>query len=348
MAKKTKKQKRRKNQVAKTTRRRVKKGGTRPEGIPEPVFPTVKQLLRNIGEWRKISCLKYKNGSVMVVEDSEDRNEIASCDLIKFHETILENVLYQYIIFRDPEAGKLQIALTPFHTPEIGTKHMCLLLGIDEDALVIVSGELFRRGNVVSYSCVSSLFFMHMLKLLYPTISYREKSKVNPRKKLIDDAREYYEREEVLKYMKQVLPKEYNIIYAEKIESSVDVERREFKPEEFCTLPEGDRPTCLRYVTDKECETLAQHPGLGYCEAGVDFCSNLDKDTPPREGIPEEAYVYENKFDNEKANAFLLSQGKTPLPDKFRNLTYAKRLANESKIPLDVLKSKSLLWPKPS
>jgi hypothetical protein len=348
MVKKTKKQKRRKNQVAKTTRRRVKKGGTRPEGIPEPVFPTVKQLLRNIGEWRKISCLKYKNGSVMVVEDSEDRNEIASCDLIKFHETILENVLYQYIIFREPEAGKLQIALTPFHTPEIGTKHMCLLMGIDEDAQVIASGELFRKGGVVSYSCVSSLFFMHMLKLLYPTISYREKSKTDPRKKLIDDVREYYEREEVLKYMKQVLPKEYTIIYAEKIESSADVERREFKPEEFCTLPEGDRPSCLRYVTDKECETLAEHPGLGYCEAGVDFCSNLDKDTPPREGIPEEAYVYENKFDNEKANAFLLSQGKTPLPDKFRNIPFAKRVANESKIPLDVLKSKSLLWPKPS
>ena len=347
MAKKTKKQKKRKNKITKRTRRTVKKGGTRPEGMPEPVFPTVKQLLRDIGEWRKISCLKYKNGSVMVVEDSEDRNQIVSCDLIKFHKTILENVLYQYIIFREPEARKLQIVLTPFHTPEIGTKHMCLLLGIDEDALVIASGELFRRETLVYYSCVSSLFFMHMLRRLYPSISYREKSKTNPRKKLIDDVRDYYEREEVLKYMKQVLPKEYNIIYAEKIDQTADVERKEFTPEEFCTLPDGDRPSCLRYVTDRECETLAEHPGLGYCEAGVDFCSNLDKDTPPREGIPEEAYVYENKFDNEKASAFLVSQGKTPLADKFRNIMFAKQVANASKIPLDMLKSKELIWPKP-
>ena len=352
MVKKNITRKPKKGKVRKTRKivkksRRVMKGGTRPEGIPEPDFPTAKRLLDDIGKWRKISCLKYKNGSVMVVEDSEDVHDVASCDLIKFHKTILENVLYQYIIFREPETGKLQIALTPFQTPEIGTKHMCLLLGIDEDAEVIASGELFRKGDVVSYSCMSSLFFSHMLKQLYPTISYREKSKVNPRKKLIDDAREYYEREEVLKYMKEVLPKQYTIIYAEKFESSIPLERKEFRPEEFCTLPEGERPSCLRYVTDKECETLEEHPGLGYCEAGVDFCSNLDKDTPPREGIPEEAYVYENKFDNEKANEFLLSQGKTPLPDKFRNIQFAKKVANTSKIPLDVLKSKSLAWPKP-
>ena len=346
MGKKTRKQKKRKNKITKRKERRVKKGGTRPEGIPEPVFPTAKRLLHDIGAWRKISCLKYKNGSVMVVEDSEDRNEIASCDLIKFHETIVENVLYQYIIFREPDAGKLQIALTPFQTPEIGTKHMCLLMGIDEDAQVIVSGELFRKGDVVSYSCVSSLFFMHMLNRLYPTISYREKSKTDPRKKLIDDVKDYYEREEVLKYMKEVLPKQYTIIYVGKIESTVDVERKEFKPEEFCTLPEGDRPSCLRYVTDKECEILSNHPGLGYCEAGVDFCSNLDKATSPREGIPSEAHVYEKVFDHEKVKGFLVSQGKKPMNNKFRDIAFAKQVAKTSKTPLDDLKTEQLIWPK--
>ncbi len=55
MAKKTKKEKRRKNQFTKRTRKRVKKGGTRPEGISEPVFPTAKRLLHDIGKWRKIS-----------------------------------------------------------------------------------------------------------------------------------------------------------------------------------------------------------------------------------------------------------------------------------------------------
>ena len=352
MVKKNITRKPKKGKVRKTRKivkksRRFMKGGARPDGVPEPVFPTAKRLLRDIGQWRKINCLKYKNGSVMVIEDSEDVHDVASCDLIQFHKTMMENVLYQYIIFREPKTGKLQITLTPFQTPEIGTKHMCLLMGIDEDAEVIASGELFRRGNVVSYSCVSSLFFMHMLKRLYPTISYREKSKADPSKNLLDVAREYYEREEVLKYMKQVLPKQYTIIYAEKIESSTPLEKKEFRPEEFCTLPEGDRPSCLRYVTDGECETLAEHPGLGYCEAGVDLCSNLDKDTPPREGIPEEAYVYENKFDNEKANAFLLSQGKTPLADKYRNMGLAKQVANASKIPLDVLKTKKLVWPLP-
>ena len=344
----TRKQKRKKNKISRKTHNRVKKGGVRPEGIPDPVFPTAQELLNKIGSWRKISCLKYRNGSVMVVEDNEDRNEIASCDLIKFHSTIEENILYQFIIFRDmEEGGKPKIALTPFQTPEIGTKHMCLLLGIDETSQVIASGELFRRANVVTYSCVSSLFFIHMLKLLYPTISYRDRSKTDPSKKLIDETRYYYETEVVLDYMKQVLPKEFRITYLSKIPETPDIERKEFRPEEFCSLPEGDRPSCLRYVTDRECEILAEHPALGYCEAGVDFCSNLDKDTPPREGIPEEAYVYENRMDNEKAKAFLLSQGKTPLDDKFRNLAFAKRTADASKIPLDVLRSKTLVWPKP-
>ena len=93
---------------------------------------------------------------------------------------------------------------------------------------------------------------------------------MNPRKKLIDDAREYYREKECVKIYGRFYLKEYNIIY-EKIESSADVERREFKPEEFCTLLRWHRPSCLRYVTDRECETLAQHPGLGYCEVGVDF-----------------------------------------------------------------------------
>ena len=119
MVKKNITRKPKKGKVRKTRRivkksRRAMKGGERPDGVPEPVFPTAKRLLDDIGKWRKISCLKYKNGSVMVVEDSEDTNEIASCALIKFHKTILENVLYQYIIFRDPEDGKPKIALTPF------------------------------------------------------------------------------------------------------------------------------------------------------------------------------------------------------------------------------------------
>ena len=35
------------------------------------------------------------------------------------------------------------------------------------------------------------------------------------------------------------------------------------------------------------------------------------------------------------------------LDDKFRNLAFAKRTADASKIPLDVLRSKTLVWPKP-
>ena len=223
---------------------------------------------------------------------------------------------------------------------------MCLLLGIDKDAQIISSGELFRKGKTVTFSCMSSLFFIHMLKLLYPSISTREKSKTNPSKKLIVEVREYYEREVVVKFMREALSKEYAIVYVPNIEETPELKRKEFRPEEFCSLPEGGRPTCLRYVSDRECEILSNHPGLGYCEAGVDFCSNLDKDSPPREGIPEEAHIYEKVFDHEKAKGFLVSQGKKPMNNKIKDIAFAKLVAKSSKIPLDDLKTEQLIWPK--
>ena len=102
----TRRPKRGKRREKKNTQKRrkgIRKGGLPPTGIPDPIFPTAEQLLRDIGLWRKISCLKYKNGSVMVVEDSEDTNNIASCDLIDFHTTIEDGILYQYVLFRDDE-----------------------------------------------------------------------------------------------------------------------------------------------------------------------------------------------------------------------------------------------------
>ena len=56
------------------TRKNKKGGGDKEQGVktPDPVFPTKEQLLIDIGNWKTISCLKYKQGSVMVVENNKD------------------------------------------------------------------------------------------------------------------------------------------------------------------------------------------------------------------------------------------------------------------------------------
>lgn len=330
----------------KVRKNRRQRGGT----LPDPVFPTKEKLLQDLGEWKTIHCLKYNQGSVMVVENDLDTKGIMSCSLFKVDKTINPDKLYQYIMYKIGDEIKLILSPT-YVAPEIGTKHKCLLQRVPDGSLIIGSGELLRHDDTIFYSCMSSLFFMYMLKRLYPTLKTKEE-------KIL--AQKNYEETEMMKFMRFALPDadESRIIYVKDInkKGSVskgasdedivtgDVDVQILKPETFCGLPEDERPTCLRYVTDEDCRVLENHPKDGYCEAGVDFCTNRHLDNAPSTVIPESEYHYDIKIDPDKAITFLQQQGKSLTANKFMNMTTAKTLANELGIP-QAIKSKTKIWP---
>ena len=337
----TRKPRRKQRNTRKIKKSRRQRGGT----LPDLVFPTKEKLLRDLGEWNSIHCLKYNQGSVMVVENKG----IMSCSLFKVDTTINPNILYQYILYEKNHEKELLLSPT-YAAPEIGTKHKCLLQRVPDDSLIVGSGELLRRGDTFYYSCMSSLFFMYMLKHLFPGL----------RRKELTDAQEKYEKNIMMGFMRSALPlaDESRIIYVKDINKkgnvskgasgediiTGDVRVQILKPETFCTLPEEERPTCLRYVTDEDCTVLENHPKDGYCGAGVDFCTNMHLDNAPPTVIPESEYHYDVKVDPDKANAFLQQHGKSLTANKFMNMSRAKTLAKEMGTPDDV-KSKTQVWP---
>ena len=341
----TRKPKRKQRKTRKVRKSRRQRGGT----LPTPVFPTKEKLLRDLGEWKSIHCLPYNQGSVMVVENDLDTKGIMACSLFKVDTAINPNILYQYIMYQIGDEIKLLLSPT-YASPEIGTKHKCLLQRVPDDSLILGSGELLRRHDTIFYSCMSSLFFMYMLKHLFPGL----------RKKELTDAQENYEQNIIMKFMRSALPDadESRIIYVKDINKKGNVSKgasgedivtgdvgvQILKPETFCGLPEKERPTCLRYVTNEDCSVLENHPKDGYCEAGVDFCTNMHLANAPSTVIPESAYHYDVKVDPEKANEFLKKHGKSLTANKFMNLSRAKTLANELGTP-DAIKSKTIIWP---
>ena len=247
-----------------------------------------------------------------------------------------------------------ELLLSPtYAAPEIGTKHKCLLQRVPDDSLIVGSGELLRRGDTFYYSCMSSLFFMYMFKRLFQALRTKEEKIA---------AQKNYEENEMMKFMRSALPltDESRIIYVKDInkKGSVskgasgedimtgDVSVQILKPETFCSLPEDERPTCLRYVTDEDCSVLENHPKGGYCEAGVDFCSNMHLDNAPSTEIPESAYEYRLMTDPDKANEFLKQQGKSLSTNEFMNMSTAKTLATEQG-RLEEISNKIQVWPPP-
>lgn len=334
-------------------KRRTRKGGDGDE-IPEPKYPTKETVLSNIGEWNIINCIKYKKGSVMIIDNSEDSKKIALCDLFIPHKSIEKNIVYQFILFRTGD--KTDILLVPaFKSPEIGTKHQCLLNRIPAGSLLLGSGELLRRENTVFYSCMSSLFFRYMFKYFYPEIKRSEKEKYN-------QYQLNFEANIMIKLLINILPKELTIVYVKSLKEDGNsklpdntivktgpFEKLELNPSDLCKLSATKRPDCLRYVTNEDCELLENHPKGGYCEAGLDFCSNMDQEIPIYDGIPEEVHIYNEVFDPDKSVRFLEKHQKKPSGNKFMNMSHAKRIAktmgmNDEEITRE-LKVSRKVWP---
>ena len=256
----TRKPRRKQRKTRKVRKSRKLRGGT----LPDPVFPTKEKLLHDLGEWNSIHCLKYNQGSVMVVENDLDTKGIMECSLFKIDTTINPNILYQYILYEINDEKKLLLSPT-YAAPEIGTKHKCLLQRVPDGSLIVGSGELLRSNDTIFYSCMSSLFFGYILRRLFPGL----------RRKELTDAQENYEENIMMGFMRSALPlaDESRIIYVKDINKkgnvskgasgediiTGDVRVQILKPETFCTLPEEERPTCLRYVTDEDCTVLKNH-----------------------------------------------------------------------------------------
>lgn len=343
MVKKITRTKRARKQPKRQKTRRRQRGGQ----IPDPIFPTKEKVLGDLGEWKSIHCLKYKRGSVMVIENDLDTKGIAACSLFKIHNTIQPDILYQYIMYK--VGDKIKLLLSPtYAAPEIGTKHRCLLQRVPDRALILGSGELLRRDDTIFYSSMSSLFFSYIFRRLFPTVQSKEKESV----------KQFYEENNMMEYMRAAIPEETRIIYVKDINtqspiskgaSNEDIETgplsvKGLKPEDFCSVPPEERPSCLRYVTDGDCRILEDHPGEGYCDAGIDFCSNLGLDEPPSTQIPESEYVFLTKPDEVKSVAFLKEQGLTPSANKFMNMSRAKQIAAKLGTPEAIL-SRQQRWP---
>lgn len=339
----------------KTRRKKRKQRGGQ---IPDPVFPQKEDVLQDLGEWNSINCLKYKRGKVMIIENNLDSNKIASCELFKISTTVLPNILYQYILYKTGKTDKsIKILLSPtYASPEIGTKHKCLLQRIPDGAFILASGELLRRDDTIFYSCVSSLFFQHLMKFLYPKVSRREKNSEG--KNIINVVRENFEENIVINMLRNALPGELRIIYVKNIEKNGEskgarddsiptgpLDVLTLNPERFCDLPIDKRPDCLKYVTDDQCESMQMHPGKGYCGVGVDFCDNREMETPPETLIPESEYIYDKKIDADASRAYLEKKGITPPSDKWMTIAQAKRVAGE-KEKHELYKEKQV-WPRP-
>lgn len=327
----------------KRTRAQSQKGG-----VPPP--PTKEMLLKDLGMWSSISCLPHNRGSVMVVENSKDTKGITMCKVFKIDDTIKPDKLYQYILFRDGET--IQILITPgFEAPEVGTKHRCLLQRVPDNSSILASGELLKRDSTIFYSCMSSLFFQVMKKRLFPDrATWNEDIK-------------RYEETTVGDFMREVVPYGDTVVYVKNIEASgfskgigdtevytEPYEKPSFNPGRFCDMPQDERPSCLRYVQKEDCEILQNHPEGGYCDAGLDFCSNLDLEMPPKMEIPEEAHVYDHKIDPVKSNVFLRERGIEPPSSNIMASARAKQIAKregltETQIK-DAIYSKKKVWPK--
>ena len=245
-----------------------------------------------LSKWSRNTCIKYKLGSVMLVENDTDVNEFDACNTPISLSGVKENKIYQYII------SDKEIKIIPtMKKNEIGSKHDCLIRHFDDDDIIISSGELIKNGNEITYSCMSSLF-LSLMAILYV------KEKLKPFER--QDYKDNYEKnvsKEIQKYFKN-----HKINYVKNIEFG---RKRKFNPEKLCKYK--NPPKCLRYMKSKDCRNQVNKPGGPGCNVGVDFCNNLNIKSLPDVTITESQYIYKETLDMEKVKEYFKNKGKTNL-----------------------------------
>ena len=279
---------------------------------------TTKNIL--LSEWSRVSCIKYKKGSVMIVEDKYDVNEFDECyqpiDLNK----IKPNNVYQYII-----SNKTIKVMPTMKKNEIGSKHDCLVRHFGDDDKIISSGELIKKGDKIIYSCMSSLF------LTIINILWKEEN-ISPSER--QDYKDHYERNIVRIQLKKYF-KKYKIQYTKNIEFG---KKKKFNPQSLCKSKSP--PKCLRYMKNKDCKIQKDNPKGPDCSAGVDFCSNLNVKDIPDVVIPESQYIYKERLDMDKVKEHYTKQGKKNLKPMALKMYMRQDNLDEKEF-----KSKEIFWP---
>lgn len=273
-----------------------------------------------LSKWDRKTCIKYKLGSVMLVENNTDINEFDNCNKPISLSGVKENKIYQYII-----SNKEIKIISTMKKNEIGSKHDCLIRHFDDNDIIISSGELIKNGNEITYSCMSSLFLTLM------GILYRQE-KIKPAER--QDYKDNYEKnvsKEIQKYFKN-----HKINYVKNIEFG---KKRKFNPEKLCKYK--NPPKCLRYMKNKDCRNQVNKPGGPDCNVGVDFCNNLNIESLPDVIIPESQYIYQETLDTEKVKEYFKTKGKTNLKPAALRLY----MSRDEEFDEKNFTNKKLFWP---
>lgn len=301
-----------KRRKRKTKKRIKQRGGAEPEMEPSATdspIPTAREVNAQLREWKEPHCVPYKVGSVMFLERSN-----TPCDDTPFPRLSIDKmekgVIYQYIMYKIDESRDPELLLVPaYQSPEIGTKHRCLIERIPENHLILGSGEIVKvEESIYAYSCMSSLFNYFILPLLRP-----KKVEENPLsyKRAVGIWKEEYERETMKKYMESIFGGS-TVTY----DKDISGVKQPFNPEILCAT--RTKPSCIRYVTKEDCSTQLDHPQHKIdCRAGEDFCVLLERsksgedvfNSPKAYEIPEIEYIREKVVNVDAAKELLQSKG---------------------------------------
>jgi hypothetical protein len=213
-----------------------------------------------------ISCENTENKELLILEKYENNISEGVCGLFPII-TLLEieeGTIYNYILYKNIHQPVQILLSNLYHSPEIATKHNCLINRIPGNPIIIGAGELVLDdwGNL-NYNCTSSLWFMKVFDELFP---FPEPPSLRQINELI---KEFYESE----YIKAILfhvffpvnPLRINVSYIKRgltgTTSTLDFKK-------LCELPEKD-DYCLKLVDKDSCYSITECP-----TSGEDFCTN--------------------------------------------------------------------------
>jgi hypothetical protein len=266
----------------------------------ETNVPTKEYLMTKDRALTTVHCIKYREGSVMITDGIDDPMDVSKCEAFKSHTRLMKDIHYQYILYEHQGSKKL-LLVPAFKSPELGTKHICILNRIPDGSKIFCSGEILRRDNNVQYATISSMYFFGIRPLLMKKVP-RDKQK---------EAEIEYSEVTVKRYIEQVLPSHLKVYHV----PAINFRLRKFNVEKMCKYNEDRRPKCLRYMYSKDCEIQQRNPNGPDCSVGEDVCSNIQKyreqdklgllvDDPVEILVPEDKYVYNKKYDERKAEIF--------------------------------------------
>jgi len=215
-----------------------------------------------------IPCKNTENKELLILEKYENSVSEGVCGLFPII-TLLEmeeGTIYNYILYKNIDQP-VQILLSKlYHSPEIATKHNCLINRIPGNPIIIGAGELVLddSGNL-NYNCTSSLWFMKVFSELFPF----PRPPVRGLIKINDLIKEFYETEYIKAILQQIFfpvnPRRISVSYIKRgltgTTSTLD-----FK--QLCELPEKDE-YCLKLVDKDSCYSITECP-----TSGEDFCTN--------------------------------------------------------------------------